>query len=433
MGRVCNHMAYQADCAFLNMIGVNTRRMNRNGGELPNSRVSAEAPIPQDGAAINRNGDVDDRRWQWDLCEGTYTTKIGLGQHKRRAHKEECNDAINTVRKKSRWSDEEVKMLARYEVEATRNGLTNINQILLTKCPNRTLDAIKSRRKNPDYRKLVADMLRNDTSHLEASPEDEIVVEANRELVDAIRGGLRSLEGNNQRSIRELKRLANDLINGESIVNLSPWISSLFPNAKRPKGPCHEEVTRVEKNGKRRRRQEYALLQKIYQRDFGSAVRRVLTDQGKVEMPPANEAIDFWTGIFEGQPIDEERTEGFRSRPGNRLAKLWSPVTTDEVKACELDCNSAPRLDGIKVESWRRIDIRARTLFFNLIMSKGYLENDLKIARTVLIPKGIGKITPGNTRPLSITSVVTRHMHKILARRMKNVHTFSDSQRAFIG
>lgn len=78
------------------------------------------------------------------------------------------------------------------------------------------------------------------------------------------------------------------------------------------------------------------------------------------------------------------------------------------------------------------MDIRLRTLFLNMILMKGRLDDDLKIARTVLIPKGRGNISPENTRPLSITSVVVRHLHKILAKRLKLLHTFSDSQKAFI-
>lgn len=395
--------------------------------------MTAQAPIPLDGATTNQTDGVNGQ-WPCDLCERAFPTKNGLGQHKRRSHTEEANNAINVERVRSRWSDEEVRMMARSEATAMNEGVANMNQYLLTQVPNRTLEAIKSRRKNPGYKQLVVEMSRTEPSETEASPENVNTVEpADCEFDGAINEGMQSLEGDNRRCIRVLVDYARRLVNGEEdSVNLSQWTKSLCPGAKPPKGPCYRWEVVVETNAKRRRRQEYAELQKMYHKDFGSAVRQVLTDKGSVEMPPVDEVLEYWRSIFESPVNEEEQTVAHRSRPGNLYVNLWQPVTIDEVKACELNLKSAPGIDGISVENWRKIDSRARTLFFNMILKQGKLDPDLKMARTVLIPKGIGKITAGNTRPLSITSVAVRHLHKILANRFKKVHNFSDCQKAFI-
>lgn len=108
------------------------------------------------------------------------------------------------------------------------------------------------------------------------------------------------------------------------------------------------------------------------------------------------------------------------------------PITVDDVMACELDLDSAAGPDGITVANWRYVNVKVRALFYNLVLINGSLDDDLKRARTVLIPKGSGNISAGNTRPLSITSVVVRQLHKIFAKRFKTLHDFDPCQRAFI-
>lgn len=284
------------------MIGPNSTNRNLNGGAPSGVQITAEVTIPLDGTTTNQDNGVNGL-WPCDLCERAFPTKIGRGQHKRRAHPEEANNAINVERVRSRWSDEEVRMMARREATALKEGVANMNQYLLTQVPNRTLEAIKSRRKNPGYKQLVVEMSRTEPSGSEAIPEDENTIEsATCEFEGAIEEGMRSLEGNNRRSIRVLAENARRLvIEEEGSVNLSLWMKSLYPDAKAPKGPCCREEIVVETNAKRRRRQEYAKLQKLYHNDFGSAVRQVLTDKGEVEMPPVEEVVEYWRSIFESQ------------------------------------------------------------------------------------------------------------------------------------
>lgn len=150
-------------------------------------------------------------------------------------------------------------------------------------------------------------------------------------------------------------------------------------------------------------------------------------------MPAANEVIEFWKSIFEGE-VDEvvEVPNANVYEENARLKGVWSPVSEDDVKACELDLDSAAGPDGITVANWRGICTGVRALFYNLVLSNGSLDDELKCARTILLPKGNGDIGPGDTRPISITSVVVRQLHKIFANRFKKLHDFDPSQRAFI-
>lgn len=149
-------------------------------------------------------------------------------------------------------------------------------------------------------------------------------------------------------------------------------------------------------------------------------------------MPPTNEVVAFWTRIFGQESVEIGAEANIAHEENTNLSSVWHPISVDDVVACELDLDSAAGLDGITVPNWRGIGVKVRALFLNLILYNGSLDDELRRARTVLIPKGTGDIAPGDTRPLSITSVVVRHLHKILAKRFKTIHSFDSSQRAFI-
>lgn len=111
---------------------------------------------------------------------------------------------------------------------------------------------------------------------------------------------------------------------------------------------------------------------------------------------------------------------------------MWKPISIEDIVKCELDLDSAAGPDHVSVKRWRTINFETRKLFYNLILLKGRLEEGLNKARTVLIPKKNGTLKPDDFRPISITSVVVRQLHKIFAIRFRNLHHFDVRQRAFI-
>lgn len=97
-------------------------------------------------------------------CFKTFKTKQGRGQHVRHAHPEAYNNSIVTSRKKARWYDEEKLRLAAQEAslelewvarKSRGEKVKGLNENLQAACPERTLDAIKSRRRNPEHRQMV--------------------------------------------------------------------------------------------------------------------------------------------------------------------------------------------------------------------------------------------------------------------------------------
>lgn len=398
------------------------------------SQIAINGSVPLDGS--NANQGVAEEAVAGAVCEvcsRSFTTTRGLGVHKRRAHPIQYNDEIDVDRKKARWTKEEINMMASWEVDAIKDGESNINKYISKKMPKRTLEAIKGQRKHQAYKDLVETLL-NPVSDSSDDTNESVAEHGSQDLVDAIGDIIGSLADNKLRCSKMLVKLARDLLHGDPLNNnqMSIWLKNVFKHAKPPKGPIYNKAPRTaELTRKQKRRQEFAETQKLYKKDFSSAVRRVLNEDEGVVMPPTNDVVEFWRNIFNETPTEEtvRRTE-YHAK--NSLLGLWAPITPEEIMKCELGASSAAGPDGITVVNWMGMDIRLRTLFLNMILKKGCLDDDLKFARTVLIPKGKGIITPENTRPLSITSVVVRHMHKILAQRLKSLHTFSDSQKAFI-
>ncbi|GBN11179.1 hypothetical protein AVEN_147567-1, partial [Araneus ventricosus] len=95
-----------------------------------------------------------------DACAREFTTKTGLGVHKRRAHTVEANDNIDTVRQKSRWSEEEALILAKAEAELIqKGGVRFMNQELAGMFAERSIEAIKKKRQSQPYKLMVKNFL----------------------------------------------------------------------------------------------------------------------------------------------------------------------------------------------------------------------------------------------------------------------------------
>lgn len=228
---------------------------------------------------------------------------------------------------------------------------------------------------------------------------------------------------------RELIEIANDVLNGGNTRGrLSSWLNKSFPHAKRPKDPSPRTGQVKTGSNKLQRRIEYRALQRSYNKDRGAAARLILDDQVKATMPSRE---GFWRQVF-GNEHSFETSSPDAEQENDGLKGLWNPVQENEIRAAELDFGSAAGPDGISVLNWSRVPIQKRRLVYNIILLEGMLEEELCVARTVLLPKEDGNLDPSKFRPLSIMSVVIRQFHKILSRRFMDLHKFDEKQKAFI-
>lgn len=177
------------------------------------------------------------------MCDRVFRTRRGLGQHIKRAHPVEANDLINIDRTKPRWSREEVHLLAHAEAQATVDGIRFINIHLHDLFPTRTLEAIKGKRKEAEYKILV-------TNTIDASRRRSSIITSRRStgnsnievnnrdlLIDSINESIRGVRNVDSRTGEFLCRLATESLLGiRNLEKYGEFINKL-PHNNIPKGP----------------------------------------------------------------------------------------------------------------------------------------------------------------------------------------------------
>lgn len=89
------------------------------------------------------------------ICLCSFSSKIGLGIHKKRAHPVDYNEEICLARAKPRWNDEEIKLLTLEEARAPPHVRAMNLYLLERHRSNRSLESIKCIRKKQSYRNLI--------------------------------------------------------------------------------------------------------------------------------------------------------------------------------------------------------------------------------------------------------------------------------------
>lgn len=412
----------------------NNSNLARVGAGAP--RIGPQTSVPLDEESSDSQGEEG---FRCEVCGRVFASKIGLGVHKIRAHPIAANEAIDVNRVKARWSTEEVVLLAKEEVKARKDGVRFINTHLHKVFPGRTLEAIKKHRQDAEYKRVLASLIEGETQnevegtvteesvHLDGG---EAVLDQATPLREVIEESIGHMQNPNEPT-KYLLSIAQRILNGESSNGrLCGWLRKMFPHAQRPKGPSPRQGNAEPCGRRQARRMEYATLQKLYQKDKGAAARSILDEPNDCIMPSREDMVRFWRRIFSGQRSHERNQAPLRE--SELLKGLWNPIQEHEILAAELNYDSAAGPDGITVKNWRNVPTVKRKLMYNIILAEGKLESELNVARTVFLPKGRGELNPGQFRPLSITSVVVRQLHKILSMRMQKLHKFDERQKAFI-
>lgn len=186
-------------------------------------------------------------------------------------------------------------------------------------------------------------------------------------------------------------------------------------------------------SGRRRKRREYARIQELWRKSMSKAAHMFLDgDMDGVDHPSLEQQVVFWLSVMEGDGevrYDRARQE---TEASGECGQLWAPTAVWEMARIRVAPGSAHGPDGIGAAVWRAIPCLQKAVVFNIILMEARCPQSLIDSRTVLIPKEIGAVDPAKFRPLSIASVVLRHLHKILANRVLAYVTNDERQRGFI-
>ncbi|KAK7874081.1 hypothetical protein R5R35_004625 [Gryllus longicercus] len=411
------------------------------------------SPVPVVGEAggpaedSDRPSSAPAAQFQCPICGRSFGTKIGLGQHRKRSHKEQANEDINVERKNKGWSDEEMRMLAKIEAEGIAAGERFLNQYLLSRIPGRTNDAIKGVRRKQAYKILVENALHTLTSSQLSMTENA----DDTDCTVAAGGPAGQVQSSEDISTAMLGEAIESL--KETVANIRGWrthdLIQLATRNRRPgEGPCDglaqwlfdvfpppEVMPRrmctplVNPSRAQRRRAEYSRVQKLWRRSMTGAVRHVLAEEGERKEAPFAALVKYW-GAFVTQAsaaVEEDLT--WELHP--KVSDVWNVVKNEEIEGAKLPLSSAAGPDRISVRQWRAVPSSVRALLYAMVMRDGGFPAAMMSSRTVFLPKGLGGEDPANHRPISIMSVVVREFHKILANRIRAMNIVDIRQRFF--
>ena len=379
-------------------------------------------------------------RW----CDRTFESVRGRSTHERRKHAEEYHRSCIPDPKKARWNDQEVELLARAEVNLPATTRF-VNQALNAVFPNRTVDAIKGARKKPEYKARVA-RIKTERSQSQgdgpgrctrSNPPVAGDDNPGRDSREWLRARLAELcdrfsfiRTTNPDLYRAME--SDDL--GLLGVELDSLLSMTLPckdyRPKRPRRPAQVTVCTRRKEARKRL---YARVQKLYKENRSTCASSILNGTvDTVDAVTMEEKQTFWSDIFGEPSVPDHRV----SDPRNGPTKHWelvSVIDNEEVIASLKSFGvTAAGTDSRKVIDLKGVDASVLALILNLLLLVEDLPHSLVEARTTLIPKGARPRTPGEFRPITVSSVVLRLLHKVLAKRVGKKGLLSLRQKAFV-
>ena len=377
--------------------------------------------------------------------------------HVRRAHPNEADEMNVRINIKARWTEEEMALFAIKEASALREGgIRFMNQHLSDIFPNRSVEAIKKLRQKTTYKELVRLYTINPLPTVvavENIPQSPSKIEnINNTIspplastptlpdasVDSIRNGpVHLIEftqklprvNSDSEPIRVLNKLCDNALRMSKTEVLNQ-VSMILDDILPPKRFKPRVVLTPSKtlNSRLKRRAEFSRTQHNWNKHQGRCIKEILKGNEPI-VPPSNESMNlFWREVMEKDcttsPVFNEDTQD--------LKDLLSPITIEEVINNRIMLNSAPGPDCITPKQLREISPNVLARIYNLILWTGDLPSRLCLSRTTFIPKSSGNLGPSDYRPITVSSVIVRQFHNILARRFSNLVEFNNRQRAFL-
>ena len=333
-------------------------------------------------------------------------------------------------------------MMARREAEAfKRDPKIFMNQELLRVFDNRTLESIKGQRRKADYKEMVKQFL----AELETSSSSQEDSD-NYQSADEVRNSLTEPRSKLEEFLVNAEPLNIDEYNGRRVdticemvtwrpkdevaLELALYLKETFAHERRATQQNRVRVTREPRplSRKVKRREEYARVQDLWKKDRCECARRILKDELTQQQGLTKEEMEpFWRTVF----TTEKTSVLSIDAADDTMISLWDPVKPLEVKCAFPPLRTAKGPDGLTTRQVKCVPLKLLARIFSLIMWTEAAPEHLLRSRTVLIPKKKEASEPGEFRPITVSSVLLRTFHKILANRLKGVK-LDERQRAFI-
>lgn len=439
----------------------------KGGGGSPHrmaaSSVAAPRAIPHD---VN-----DVQGFVCEVCACSWGTQRGLSQHMRLAHPTEYNirniqQVGNSSNRNKKWLEDESTALAVLEATAMHHQTFSSERAMSTYLSSifsgRTLSGIIGQRRKVKHQQLVQRELASIRSvgSITALPSsvDNHVLEITPPAGEMSNSMVIATEvENHEGTVRNLLRQEIEVVlakmqnrthfkakmllaaaraslksDGRSTGHME-WLSAVAVRA--PRKVSRPQVGNT--NSVRRsvcKRDAYAVMQKQYRKAPKKAANCILGKTKNAASGPTVKAMtEFWGNMFgiEGATYVEDTNTGTKFPSFDECVKLCGPISLEEVTASLPKRGTACGIDGIEPTMWRTVPRDHRRLFYNILLFSNRIAEDFVAARTVFIPKIDNPEKPDEFRPISVTSVVLRQFHTILARRLQKLYPYHPDQRGF--
>lgn len=380
------------------------------------------------------------------ICLRSFSSKIGLGLHKKKRHPVEYNEEIVVASVKPRWTEEEIRLLAMEEAGAPPHTRSMNTYLLERHGENRSLESIKGVRKKQTYKNLVCEY----KNQLLLQRIDESVGRLEGRSIPAVGVGMPQSEAAKNWLLAKCDSIIPEMNGGiwiraairrleegqSSDGALCDWWNGVFSDLEvAGRGRIARGPRAVPALSKRKaRRVEYRRMQQLWRTNMTKAAHKVLDgDAGSLPHPTLAAQLKFWRPVLEAESVDLAMPLAVGDSSAD-VRDLWSPITEGEVINIRLPRTSAPGLDGLTVHRWfTEVPAILRAAILNIFMATGSVPPLFRHSRTVLIPKSSSDLMdPAYYRPISVSSVILRHFHKIIARRVAACDLLDVRQRAFI-
>ena len=201
-------------------------------------------------------------------------------------------------------------------------------------------------------------------------------------------------------------------------INLTPVVFHL-PQAQQNLNNIHPRILA---------RRRYAAVQKRWTRDRGRVVRDLLCGRDPLSATTFPDGTkEFWTELFSRPSPVVQQTYNYGD------IDILYPITLQEVQWVKktITLGSAPGPDGLTSADFKNMpDLQVQTAYCAKLQW-GITTEMWQEARTALIPKSDNPRAPSEFRPITITSNLTRGLHKILAKRLGSLIELDVMQRGF--
>ena len=133
---------------------------------------------------------------------------------------------------------------------------------------------------------------------------------------------------------------------------------------------------------------------------------------------------EYWRDLFTRCPSP------FPGVVNTESEELVSLISTTQIKeAIRMLKDGAPGMDGMKKERIQLIG--TNNIRLNIYIMLGVVPTTFKVGSTTLIPKVDKPVNPSLFRPITVSPIITRLLHKILAKNLEVKINLDPRQKAF--